>query len=185
MAIHVTKPPISRQPTDVHAFEASFEALFHGNHGRLTRLFDRLSGDADLASDLVQEAFVRLHRRGALPDSPEAWLVTVALNLLRNARTTARRHERLLQLSQHAGERTDPAPRGDELVQIDEARHRVRLAVDQLPERERQLLMLRAEGYSYREMAIALDINEASIGTLLARAKEAFRHLYEDESDAP
>jgi RNA polymerase sigma-70 factor (ECF subfamily) len=45
-------------------------------------------------------------------------------------------------------------------------------------------LLLRAEGYSYKEIAEALMIQEASVGTLLARAKRAFRELYEDQADA-
>jgi RNA polymerase sigma-70 factor (ECF subfamily) len=54
-----------------------------------------------------------------------------------------------------------------------------------MPERERSLLLLRAEGYSYRDMAAALDLNEASVGTLLARAKKMFREFYEETIDAP
>jgi RNA polymerase sigma factor (sigma-70 family) len=50
-----------------------------------------------------------------------------------------------------------------------------RTALDSLPLRDRQLLLLRYEGYSYRELASALDLTETSVGTLLARAKDAFR----------
>jgi DNA-directed RNA polymerase specialized sigma24 family protein len=35
-----------------------------------------------------------------------------------------------------------------------------------------------AEGYSYRDIAAALDLRETSVGTLLARAKRAFRENY-------
>ena len=61
---------------------------------------------------------------------------------------------------------------------------RVRAALGGMPERERQMLLLRAEGYSYREIADALHLQEASVGTLLARAKRAFREIYEDRADA-
>ena len=47
------------------------------------------------------------------------------------------------------------------------------------------MLLMRAEGYSYHEIAQALAIAEASIGTLLARAKRDFRQRYEDAVDAP
>jgi RNA polymerase sigma factor (sigma-70 family) len=64
----------------------------------------------------------------------------------------------------------------------------VRAAIDRLPERERRMLLLRAEGYSYRDIAAALDLNEASVGVLLARARRAFREAYggggEDAVDA-
>ena len=60
----------------------------------------------------------------------------------------------------------------------------MRRALDRVPERDRHLLLLRAEGYSYREIAAALQIQETSVGTLLARAKRAFRDNYEARADA-
>ena len=41
------------------------------------------------------------------------------------------------------------------------------------------LLMLRAEGLSYQELAAALRLNPASVGTMLARAESKFRQEYE------
>ena len=70
-------------------------------------------------------------------------------------------------------------------LEASESRDRVRSAVDSLPARERQMLLLRSEGYSYREIASALDLNAASVGTLLVRAKKAFRAAYEEAFDAP
>ena len=59
-----------------------------------------------------------------------------------------------------------------------ETRRRVRAALDQVPERDRHLLLLRAEGYSYRELAQALELNEPSVGVFLARARATFRVAY-------
>lgn len=55
----------------------------------------------------------------------------------------------------------------------------VRRALDALAPRERALLLMRAEGYSYRELAVALQLTETSVGTLLARARVAFRKTFE------
>ena len=44
--------------------------------------------------------------------------------------------------------------------------------------------LLQAEGYSYRDIAAALELNEGSVGTLLARARRAFLAAYGRESDA-
>ena len=85
------------------AFEAQFVALFEAHHHRLLRVLDRLSGDADVASDLAQEAFVRLYRRGAVPETPGAWLISVAMNLFRNARSSRSRHLRLLTVTRAEG----------------------------------------------------------------------------------
>ena len=156
-------------------FQDEFVALFRAEFGRLFRYFDRATGDADLAADLVQEAFMRLYQRGALPDSPGAWLVTVGLNLLRNAASGRSRRARLLTASRAAALHADPAPSpAERAVQVTE-RDLVRATLGRLSDRDRDLLLLRASGYSYRELAVALHLNEASVGVLLARARQAFR----------
>jgi len=158
--------------------------MFEAHFTRLYRYLDRLSGDPELASDIAQEAFVRLFRRGSMPDTPQAWLVSVAMNLFRNARSSRSRRGRLLTAARSEGVLSDPAPSPDHFAASEESSRRVRAAIDRLAERERRLLLLRAEGYSYRDIATALDLKEASVGTLLARARAAFRECYED-TDAP
>jgi RNA polymerase sigma factor (sigma-70 family) len=166
-------------------FHDSVVALFEANFARLFRYLDRLSGEPELAADLAQEAFVKLYGRGSLPDQPEAWLVTVALNLFRNVKSTRARRHRLLSIARAESVLSDPPPPPGQSAEAKELRGRVRSAMDQLSERDRRMLLLRAEGYSYRDIASALDLNEASIGTLLARAKRAFSDAYQGESDAP
>lgn len=165
-------------------FHEQFVALFEVHHRRLFRYLHRLTGDRELASDLAQEAFVRLYQRDGMPNAPEAWLVSVALNLFRNESTTRRRRGRLLTPTRGEAAHSDRALPADQQVIHDESAARIRAAVDRMPERERHMLLLRAEGYSYREIAGALEINEASVGVFLARAKEAFRGHFEALADA-
>jgi RNA polymerase sigma-70 factor (ECF subfamily) len=47
-----------------------------------------------------------------------------------------------------------------------------------IDERQAELLVLRSQGLSYDEVAAALDLNSASVGTLLSRAQQAFRKEY-------
>jgi RNA polymerase sigma-70 factor (ECF subfamily) len=148
-----------REP-EARSFHDAFTELFDTKFHRIYRVLDRFSGDPELAGDLAQEAFLRLYRRGSLPDAPDAWLVSVGLNLLRNAQATTSRRNTTSE------------------------RVRVRTALDRLSERERGLLLLRAEGYSYRDIAVALSLTESSIGTLLARARAAFKKSYEDTGHA-
>ncbi len=165
-------------------FEARFRLVFEAEFPRLFRYLDRVSGDPDLAADLAQEAFIRLHRRGEMPDRPELWLITVALNLFRNVKSTSTRRRRLLTNARAESTLADPPPTPAQVNDAAESYGRVRAAMSRLPEREQRMLLLRAEGYSYRDIATTLDLNEASVGTLLARAKQAFRGAYEG-SDAP
>jgi RNA polymerase sigma factor (sigma-70 family) len=161
------------------SFHDQYVALFEAHFQRLYRYLDRLSGEPELAADLVQDAFVRLYRRGALPDAPEAWLISVAMNLFRNARSGRARRRRLLTLARSEGVLADPARSPEEDAVAAESRLHVRAVLDRMPERDRELLLLSAEGYSYRDIAAALELNEGSVGTLLARARRAFRTSYE------
>ncbi|MBA3342227.1 MAG: sigma-70 family RNA polymerase sigma factor [Gemmatimonadaceae bacterium] len=164
--------------TEPLRFHDIFAELFNGHFEHLYRYLDRLSGDPDLAADLAQEAFIRLYRRGSLPDSPQAWLISVAMNLLRNVGSSQGRRSRLLTLDRAKGVHSPPGPSAEEETIAEESRARVRAAADRIPERDKRLLMLASEGYSYRDMALALELNEASVGTLLARARRAFRAAY-------
>jgi RNA polymerase sigma-70 factor (ECF subfamily) len=47
------------------------------------------------------------------------------------------------------------------------------------------MLLLRHEGYSYREIAETLELSPASIGTMLVRATEAFRKAFKERFRAP
>jgi RNA polymerase sigma-70 factor (ECF subfamily) len=170
-----------RKPSFHERFVELFEAHFH----RVYRYLNRVSGDPELAADVAQEAFVKLYRRGSLPDAPEAWLISVALNLFRNAASTRSRRLRLLTPTRGESVLADPSPSPDRAVEAEESRRRVRDALDRMPERERCLLLLRAEEYSYRDIAAALHLNEASVGVLLARARRAFRQIYEESFGAP
>jgi RNA polymerase sigma factor (sigma-70 family) len=161
-----------------------FVKLFESHFRRLYRYLDRLSGEPDLAADIAQEACIRLYQRGALPDSLDAWLISVSMNLYRNVRSNRSRRSRLLGVSRGENVLSDPPPAADQRMLDEESRSRVRAALDDMPERDRSLLLLRAEGYAYKDIAAALDLRETSIGTLLARAREAFRHRYE-ASHAP
>ncbi len=163
----------------VSAFDAEFRAAFHSRFSELFRVIDRYLGDEALAADIAQETFVRLYRRGEMPDDLRAWLVSVALNQARDEQRRASRRLRLLRRRATEEPIADAAPSADNVLVSEEQRTLVRRALDTLAPRDRALLLLREEGYSYRELSVALELTETSVGTLLARAKVAFRRAYE------
>jgi RNA polymerase sigma-70 factor, ECF subfamily len=55
--------------------------------------------------------------------------------------------------------------------------------LQQMQERQAQLLVLRHSGMSYQEIAETLNISPASVGTLLVRAEKNFVRLYEKGDD--
>ena len=154
------------------------QRLFFRHYPRLVRYLYRRLGDRDEAEDLAQEAFVRLWRHR--PRRPEPWLYAVAANLARDAaRGDARRKRRLRVWAPSRA--AEPLPDGDpvreEAAQVQAAQ--VRAALASLSERDATLLLLRAEGCSYREIAGALGVAPSSVGPLLVRAQRRFLRSYD------
>jgi len=165
-------------------FETRYRRIFAEEYARLFRHLARLTGEPEAAADHAQEALLRLYQRGAWPLDVRAWLVSVAHNLVRDAHRAKRRRGRLLDEKAPLLEPASPeAP--DVALAARERRKRVRRALERISERDRHALLLRHEGYSYREIAAALDYASTGIGKLLVRASRAFRAAYEEgEPDA-
>ena len=153
-----------------------FDATFQRLYPALFRYLQRLTGDADVAQDIAQESFVRLLRQRLPEHEVRPWVFTVATNLVRDAARSSERRRRLL-----SGRYTPPqrATRPDEQAERIERIESVRNVLDRLPERDRQLLLLREEGFSYKEIAQTVDVAPGSVGTLIARALKKFARLYE------
>ncbi len=166
-------------------FEADLEQLFQQRFTGLYRYLHRLSGDGALAEDLAQDAFTRLFERGEMPDEPMAWLITVATNLLRDDRRRSSRRLRLMATADESVGRSARLPEPDASVVRAERQHQVREALERLSPRDRQVLLLRHSGFSYREIAVALAMPETSVGTTILRAGVAFRASYQELHGEP
>ena len=154
-------------------FEATFEELYPG----LFRYCHRLTGDPDLSEDVVQEAFVRLYDRRVegTDEGLRAWLFRTATHLVRDRYRVSENRRRLLEAHPVRPSGSEPP---DETVQRKEQVAHVREALKHLTEREREMLMMRHAGFSYREIAEAVDVAASSVGTLLARAERNFVSVY-------
>ncbi len=163
-------------------FDAAFTRLFTARYQALRMYLDRLTGDPDDAADVAQNAFVRLRERGQMPDDPNAWLISVAHNLIRDQQRNMRGRLRLLTTwTSSVPGPTSPNSAGDDLV-AEERRTAVRAALERLPQRDRQILLLKHSGYSYAEIAHATAVPVGSVGTYLIRATAAFRRVVSEES---
>jgi RNA polymerase sigma-70 factor (ECF subfamily) len=161
-----------------------FEAQFQKLYPSLFRYLHRLTGDADVAEDIAQETFVRLLRQALPADEVRPWLFTVAMNLVRDhARKTERRQRLLTTAPVLVAQSALP----DENVERAERVTRVRGALERLPVRDRQLLLMREEGFKYEEIAAVIGVAPASVGTLIARALKRFSDVYQsrEAGDVP
>lgn len=149
--------------------------LFHAHYRRLLALAVLVSDDRTSAEDLVQEAFAKLHGRAlADPDRALAYLRTTILNLsrsrLRRLRT-ARKHER-------PDDAVLPSAEEDAVLRADQ--RAVLAAVRTLPQRQRQVLVLRYwEDLSEAQIASTLGISNGAVKSHASRGVAALRNALE------
>jgi RNA polymerase sigma-70 factor (ECF subfamily) len=154
--------------------------LFERHYPGLVRFLYERVGDRDQAEDLAQETFVRLLR--CPPREPHGWLYVVAANLARDAARGELRRSRHLQVLS-GDQAADIAPGPDGALLRDEDTARVHAALATLSERDRTLLLLRADGVAYREIAGVLRVAPTSVAPLLARAQRRFLRAFTKRSD--
>lgn len=164
--------------------EVPVEQLFHEYHASLVRMLYRRTGDRDRAEDLAAEVFARAV--AAPPDNPRPWLFAVALNLVRDDGRRAVRQGRRLQLLK--GEETGGALAPDDHLEHQEQTRAVRAALQQLRDVDREVLLLKAEGFDYDEIAATTGLAKGAIGTTICRARrrlvEAYRAQEKDRHAA-
>lgn len=148
--------------------------LFQQYYQSLVRMLYRRTGDAARAEDIAQEVFARA--AACPPRNPRPWLFAVALNLLREQGRTEARRGRLLELYREEGPQHVPAP--DRGLERAESVDRVKAALALLTERDREALLLQAEGFDYEEIAATLGLAKGAIGTTLARARKRLVETY-------
>ena len=150
-----------------------FDATFDQHYPPLVRYCQRLTGDADVAEDIAQESMVRLFDNEVTgPDfGIRAWLFKTATHLVRDRYRVGQNRLRLL--SAHPVGPSEPeSPEAS--LERKEMRERAREALDSLAPRDREILLMRYSGFSYKEIAAAIEVESSSIGTLLARAERRF-----------
>src|SRR5687768_16796605 len=123
---------------------ADLTQLFHQHYPSLVRMLYRRTGDRDRAEDLAQETFARAV--AAPPENARPWLFAVALNLVReDGRRSSQRGRRLELLK---NEDSGAASRPDADFDRHEDTTAIRAALATLGARDREALLLKAEGFT-------------------------------------
>lgn len=156
----------------------SLERAFAEHRAALIRYATRLTGDPDVAEDVVQETFVRLMERPPEEtDGVRGWLFVVATNLVRDARRTAGRRAKLLRRWSAPDPGVSRVADPHAALERAERARRVRDALSALSMRDRTVLLMREEGFTHREIAEAAGTTTKSVGTIVARALDKLAGL--------
>lgn len=153
--------------------------LYAGHYARLVRLGVLLLRDQGLAEDVVQDAFVAVHRRWARIDHGKApaYLSTSVVNGARSAL----RHRTVV--ARHRPEPLADAAPADVSVIATERRTSVLDALAALPTRQREVLVLRYYlDFSEREIATTLGISQGAVKSHASRGTAALRLTLNEET---
>src|SRR4051812_35157639 len=152
--------------------ERAFEAIVQRYHRPLLRYCSRIL-PAARAEDAVQQAFLSAHRSIHAGDAElnlRPWLYRIAHNAsLNQLRQSGFDHEQV-------SEEIDGVETPPQAFERGERLRSVMAAVHDLPERQRDAIVLQAmEGRSYEEIAEELGVSDGAVRQLLNRARNTLR----------
>ncbi|HEX7733762.1 MAG TPA: sigma-70 family RNA polymerase sigma factor [Ktedonobacteraceae bacterium] len=178
------------------------EALIQSYSKLVFHVIYGLTGHWEESQDLTQETFLQAFRginaaraKAGNAFQPKPWLLKIAVNTVHMAQRRQRGLRFIpfatLQPGQKGFERmTEDSPASEEfegagnLETIIAERDTVQRCMEQLPETLRTPLLLSiVAGFSQRELAGILALNEATVRQRLSRARKAFQRLYARECD--
>ena len=164
--------------------ERAFQVLVERWERPVFAFLVRMLGSREEAQDVGQETFLRLCRQAQRYQARgqfRSWLFRIAGNL---ARSRLRRRKIIRWVSFERPLHDQPAnspPIGADLER-EELRSLLMAAIDQLPERQRQTILLRHDlGMSQREIAATLGTSESAVESLLQRGLGALKRKLGDQ----
>jgi RNA polymerase sigma factor (sigma-70 family) len=162
---------------DTATFERAFQAAYAAHRGVVFGFLLRLAGDADTASDLFQNVWIKLarHRQRLRPDTElRAWLCTVARHeYLSYRRAQTLDLGRALALGREPA--TDPTEQDPRIIEVNAALRR-------LSDADREVLLSTSvDGLSLSQAASVLGVTEPALRQRLVRARRRLEAAIEKE----
>jgi RNA polymerase sigma factor (sigma-70 family) len=181
--VHSLNPSMSRfrESSAEKWLDSEFKQAFVENYSRIVAVLMRLLGDRMHAEEVANDTFWRLYQQPALQNGKaniSGWLYRTSTNLGIDALRASTRRLRHENAAASDGQWNSSTHDPLENVLVEEKRSRVRAALTSIKPSHAQLLLLRASGLSYRELAEALEVKQSGIGTMLNRAEAEFRQCY-------
>jgi RNA polymerase sigma-70 factor (ECF subfamily) len=155
----------------------ALDLMFRAHYARVARAIGRVIHDQARAEELAVDVFLKWWRHPAAHgDRAEGWIYRTAIRQALDELRRQRRRQRFERLFTW----TAPSPTTPEhIYTAADEQQRVREVLGAMRRPHAEALLLRHEGLSYRDVAAALGLNPTYVGSLLARAQDAFRREYE------
>ena len=142
----------------------TFEEIYTENYKSMLRVANKMIGDNDEVSDILQEVFISLFdilKNGHVIHNPKSWLYRATYNKCVDNHRGQKRFQSIESIQDYKAE--------NEQLEKRETKSIISLALSKLRPQEKILAILYSEGLSYKEIADATGINYSSIGKMLSR----------------
>jgi RNA polymerase sigma-70 factor (ECF subfamily) len=169
---------------------AAFSVLVDRYRDPLTNYLYRFLGDWDECRDAVQDTFVRVfqNRNAYKPIAKfSTWMYTIATNVAKS-RLRRRSVVRMLPLARRGVEGepeydvADESTRADLQLESHLAEERIQHALDALPTKHREVILLRdVQGLSYEEIAGISGLSMGTVKSRINRARQKLQEMLKDE----
>jgi RNA polymerase sigma-70 factor (ECF subfamily) len=173
--------------------EAAFDQLMQTYLPPVTAVALRLLKDEAAADDAAQETFLAVWRsagsyRGEA--SVKSWILRISLNKARSA-WRWRSLRRWLSLDAPAHDAPDAPTLGDAVAsgedlagaaEASDRSGRLRAAVDALPARQREMILLRLEGSELVDIAAAMGVAEGTVKATLHQARAKLEKVLKEDA---
>jgi RNA polymerase sigma-70 factor, ECF subfamily len=173
-AYGASSPSIANPMADPPSSNPAFDEIVQQHRSYLLGLAVRLSGNREVAEDLVQDTFKRALRRFVelRPDSPvRAWLATILTRLFLGHNKHDHVIERAMaKLATEGDIANDPIP-----PEISHAA--LRDAIEQLEPELREIIERHLAGMSYKQIAAELRIPIGTVSSRMKRARDRLKEL--------
>lgn len=148
--------------------EVGLERVFRDRGPALWRSLFLATGNREIASDAVAEAFAQALRRGSQLKRPEAWIWRAAFRI---ARGEMKRWK-------------DRWPEIDSVYRTDDRLFEIGEALRQLtPHQRASVVLADYAGYSHREIATILGSSVSAVAVHVFRGRRRLRALLEEDDD--
>lgn len=146
----------------------SIEELFTALETPLLAYAGRLAPNTDMAEDLVQEAFVRLHAQFDQVRSPRSWLYRTIHNLALNQRRGRDKIVAMIPSPENETETADLQPLPDEQLARAEGVDLMQYSLRNLDARSQEIIRLKFhEDLSYAQISERTGLSVGNVGYLL------------------
>ncbi|MFA5417311.1 MAG: sigma-70 family RNA polymerase sigma factor [Bacteroidales bacterium] len=150
----------------------NFDTIYKENYQKMFCVGQKMINDREAVSDIVQEVFVYYYQKSQNKHPIEhlqSWLIRATINKCIDYSSRRKKHLKIDAVKNYSAQ--------DDLLEQQQVKNVIHLALSKLGTDERKLVVLYSEGMTYKEIAQIADVRFASVGKMLSRSLKKLNEI--------